>query len=393
MELLDGEPLDAHIRGGLPVSEAIPILRAVGRALDAAHAKGIAHRDLKPENIFLASDSDGGVYPKLLDFGIAKLLGEAATTSHRTRTGSPIGTPYYMSPEQCRGQNVDHRTDIYSFGCVAYELLTGHVPFERDNHVAVLYAQMNEEPARPTSRAQLPAAIDDAIAWLMKKDPADRPANLDAAIRALEDAAALPEQLRRTPPVGLGVVRAQTEPGMNRTPAHGVTALAQTMAAAPAHRSRSWWVIGGIAGAAVVAGIALIAASGGEDKPAPPLLPVAPVAVPAPAPPPSPPPAKFVTVHVTGAPAGAQAFGPEGPLGAVPGDLQIPRGEQALQLTFTADGFLTKTVRVTPSADATLEVALDTKPAPAVAKPTPARKPTPRPAAPPTPHEDPYSRK
>ena len=393
MELLDGEPLDAHIGAGLPILEAIPILRAIGRALDAAHAKGIAHRDLKPENVFLARDSDGGVYPKLLDFGIAKLLGEAATTSHRTRTGSPIGTPYYMSPEQCRGQNVDHRTDIYAFGCVAYELLTGHVPFERDNHLDVLFAQINEEPEPPSSRASLPPAIDGAIAWLMKKDPAERPANLDAAIRALEEAAALPEQLRRTPPVGIGVVRA-SDPNLRRTPAHGPTALAQTMAA-PARSSRRWWIVGAIAGAAAITGIAFAIVGGGDGKPP---ERVSPVAAPAPAPP------KFVTVHVTGAPAGAQAFGPEGPLGAVPGDLQLPRGEQALQVTITADGFVTKTVHVTPTADTTLDVALDAKPIPAptptppVARPVPARKPIPSPPqvphpAAPTPHEDPYSRK
>ena len=108
MELLDGEPLDAHLeqRGGSPLGEALPILRAIARALDAAHAKGIAHRDLKPENIFLvARVRRRALYPKLLDFGIAKLLGDTrATTRPHDATGAPIGTPHYMSPEQCRGQ-------------------------------------------------------------------------------------------------------------------------------------------------------------------------------------------------------------------------------------------------------------------------------------------------
>ena len=133
MELLDGEPLDALIErdGRLPLAEAIPILRGIARALDAAHAKGIAHRDLKPENVFLGRDPTARVFPKLLDFGIAKLLAPEDGPKHKTRTGTPIGTPYYMSPEQCRGRDVDHRTDIYSFGVLAYRMLTGVLPVRR----------------------------------------------------------------------------------------------------------------------------------------------------------------------------------------------------------------------------------------------------------------------
>ncbi len=193
MEFLEGAPLDEHLDqgGALPLAEAIPILRAVARALDAAHAKGIAHRDLKPENIFLAHESDGAVFPKLLDFGIAKLLGSTAGGAmHKTRTGAPIGTPYYMSPEQCRGRDVDHRTDIYAFGVVAYKLLTGVVPFDGDDYMDILLKQIGEEPIPPsTLNAALSPAIDEAIAWMMKKDPAARPPNLITAMRALEEAA------------------------------------------------------------------------------------------------------------------------------------------------------------------------------------------------------------
>src|SRR5688572_12034772 len=125
MEYLQGVTLDEHLgmRGRLTMGDALPILRQLARALDAAHAKGIAHRDLKPENIFIAAGDDE-VYPKLLDFGIAKLLVDGKR-QHKTRTGAPIGTPYYMSPERCRGRDVDHRTDIYSFGILAYQMLTG----------------------------------------------------------------------------------------------------------------------------------------------------------------------------------------------------------------------------------------------------------------------------
>src|SRR5205823_8237 len=162
--------------GPMPLAEAMPILRALALALDAAHAKGIAHRDLKPENVFLARDPDGAAFPKLLDFGIAKLLTPDEDVRHHTGTGVPMGTPYYMSPEQCRGRDVDHRTDIYSFGIVAYRLLTGALPFQADDYVELLYKQINEEPEPPSSRTpSLSPAVDRAIAWMMQKDRDKRP--------------------------------------------------------------------------------------------------------------------------------------------------------------------------------------------------------------------------
>src|SRR5580692_5165685 len=122
MDLLNGATLDDYLRarGRLTVAQASPVLRGVARALDAAHRAGVAHRDLKPANVFVADD-DGEPFPKLLDFGIAKLMrGGTATSMHKTQTGAPMGTPQYMSPEQCRGRDVDHRTDIYSFGVMTY---------------------------------------------------------------------------------------------------------------------------------------------------------------------------------------------------------------------------------------------------------------------------------
>jgi serine/threonine protein kinase len=106
MEYLGGMPLDEYLEQvhHLELAAALPILRGIARALDAAHGKGIAHRDLKPENVFLVNDEDRGLEPKLLDFGIAKLLHNQGEQSHKTRTGAPIGTPYYMSPEQARGR-------------------------------------------------------------------------------------------------------------------------------------------------------------------------------------------------------------------------------------------------------------------------------------------------
>ncbi|HTL32132.1 MAG TPA: protein kinase [Kofleriaceae bacterium] len=189
MEYLEGQPLDVYLRerGPLPLDEALPILRSIARALDAAHAKGIAHRDLKPENIFLAHDTDGDTFPKLLDFGIAKLMQPEEDVRHKTGTGVPLGTPYYMSPEQCRGKDVDHRTDVYSFGIVAYRMLTGTFPFEGDDFVELLYKQVNEEaPAPSTKNASLSPAVDTAIAWMMEKDREKRPPTVVEGVHALD---------------------------------------------------------------------------------------------------------------------------------------------------------------------------------------------------------------
>lgn len=212
MEYLEGLTLEDYIaqRGPMPLGEAIPILRRLARALDAAHAKGIAHRDLKPDNVYMVADEDGGYLPKLLDFGIAKLLSEDAPQKHKTRTGAPIGTPQYMSPEQCRGRGVDHRTDIYGFGIMAYRMLTGVLPFDGEDYMDVLLAQLQQEPKPPSSIVGgLPEGVDEAIGWMLQKDPAERPPNLFTAVRSLEAAAEAAGMLLPRAPslVGLPVVR------------------------------------------------------------------------------------------------------------------------------------------------------------------------------------------
>jgi eukaryotic-like serine/threonine-protein kinase len=191
MELLEGMPLDAFLRkrGTLSPDVAIPLLRNVARAVDAAHQKGIVHRDLKPENIFLVADNDGRAEPKLLDFGIAKLLGEGSK-SHKTRSGLAMGTASYMSPEQAHGHSVDHRTDIYAFGCIAYEVLTGHLPFDASSYMAILMKHISEPaPHASDTNPSLPASIDTPLLAMMAKDAADRPKSMRAAIDALASAA------------------------------------------------------------------------------------------------------------------------------------------------------------------------------------------------------------
>jgi serine/threonine protein kinase len=192
MAMLEGESLADRLgRGPLEVPQAITVLDAIGRALDAAHAAGIVHRDLKPDNIFLARDGDGVEHPTLLDFGIAKLLGDSkGGAMHKTRTGAPIGTPHYMSPEQCRGRDVDHRTDVYSLGVVAYQCLVGAVPFDGEDYMEILIKQMNDAPPAPSAHQPLLGAeIDRVVHWMMAKDPGARPQAIGPAIDALAEAA------------------------------------------------------------------------------------------------------------------------------------------------------------------------------------------------------------
>ena len=151
MELLDGEQLNLRLArlGALAPSDALRITRQVAGSLGAAHAAGIVHRDLKPENLFMIRDPEapGGERPKILDFGIAK-LGDDVPDRIRTRTGAVMGTPVYMSPEQCNGAaSVDHRADIYSLGCVLFHLLTGRPPFDLPGVGAIISAHLREPAA------------------------------------------------------------------------------------------------------------------------------------------------------------------------------------------------------------------------------------------------------
>src|SRR5262249_23129681 len=135
MEWLEGESLARRLkRGPIALDEAIAILDQICGALQAAHQKGVIHRDLKPDNIFLFPRRTGPPAVKLLDFGLAKLASEPdGRRLDLTQSGAMLGTPRYVSPEQARGKNVDHRTDIYSLGVMAFEMIVGRRPFESDS--------------------------------------------------------------------------------------------------------------------------------------------------------------------------------------------------------------------------------------------------------------------
>jgi serine/threonine-protein kinase len=179
MELLEGEQLNARLArlGALSPADALRITRQVAGSLGAAHAAGIVHRDLKPENLFMIRDPEapGGERPKILDFGIAK-LGDEVPDRVKTRTGAVLGTPVYMSPEQCRGAGgVDHRADIYALGCVLFHLLTGYPPFDLPGVGAIISAHLREPAPRPSARMpQLPPGIDELVLRCLVKAPDER---------------------------------------------------------------------------------------------------------------------------------------------------------------------------------------------------------------------------
>jgi serine/threonine protein kinase len=206
MEFLEGESLARRLETGgkMEEGEAASLMKSVCNALSAAHNKGIIHRDLKPDNIFLCPDPDAptGERPKLLDFGIAKLnIGLSGPTS-ATKTGAVMGTPTYMSPEQCRGTGeVDARSDLYSIGCMFYEMLAGKPPFDNMAAGELIGAHLFIEPVSPrASGVMISDAAEALVMQLISKQPAKRvQTSHELARRFAELATGAGMSLRMTP--------------------------------------------------------------------------------------------------------------------------------------------------------------------------------------------------
>ncbi len=178
MEFLDGQTLLERLtlEGRTDVESTIRIGTQVAAALAAAHDKGIVHRDLKPENIYLCNHPDYPDYVKVFDFGIAKLIEKSPADTHRTRAGYVLGTPLYMSPEQCIGaESLDHRSDVYSLGIVLYQMITGVVPFNAPTLAGIVQGHISEAPERPKAHNNLiPDALEELIMGALAKDPDER---------------------------------------------------------------------------------------------------------------------------------------------------------------------------------------------------------------------------
>ena len=176
MEYIQGQSLAerlAQLGGPLEIQEALAIFIQICSGIDYAHRAGIIHRDLKPANIMLGED--GTV--KILDFGLAKLARQNRQEQSLTSVGDIFGSPYYMSPEQCAGQKVDNRSDIYSLGCTLFECLTGRPPFNGNVSAAVMFAQQESAPPSVSScigKSRVPDALEIIMAKLLRKNPAER---------------------------------------------------------------------------------------------------------------------------------------------------------------------------------------------------------------------------
>jgi serine/threonine-protein kinase len=210
MEYLQGEDLSDTIKGNgpLPWSRVKPIMLQIVEALKCAHEAGIIHRDMKPENCFRIKRGSNEDFIKVLDFGIAKVTSDEGEGKNLTRTGMIFGTPEYMSPEQAKGEKVDHRVDVYALGVILYELLTGKVPFTADTFMGILTKHMFEPPAAPSTvvpHVNIPEDVEAIILKALQKDReyrfqdmADMGAAIEkvgtgsAAVSVVEEVVALP---------------------------------------------------------------------------------------------------------------------------------------------------------------------------------------------------------
>jgi serine/threonine-protein kinase len=185
MEYIPGPTLSQWVRGGrgkeASLGEKLALLKGVASGLAEAHRMGVIHRDLKPQNVILTPE---GV-PKVLDFGIAT----AREAADFTQDGHFVGSPRYVSPEQVQGLPLDVRSDLYSFGLLAYFVLTGEDAFGGDTPTLILLAQLKEMPEPIAKKIRIPASLDRLLLRCLSKAPAERPGSLKEVLKALEEIA------------------------------------------------------------------------------------------------------------------------------------------------------------------------------------------------------------
>lgn len=199
MQYLHGENLEDRLwrEKRLPLDEVVRIAREVASGLAAAHDQGLIHRDIKPSNIWLESSRKSAAQPsnrggkvKILDFGLARMMGD--TTKQLTQTGFVVGTAGYIAPEQARGLTVDLRCDLFSLGCVLYEMCTGTVPFQGTDAMSRLTALAVEQPRNPRElNPNVPPKLAEVVTWLLNKAPDDRPRSAHLVVDALTEVEAL----------------------------------------------------------------------------------------------------------------------------------------------------------------------------------------------------------
>lgn len=259
MEYLEGTPLDTWLsrKGPLPVQEAIRLADELLDALSAAHRAGVIHRDLKPSNIFLVRQPGGGSYVKVLDFGLAKHISSSEARPQQTLHGLIIGTPEYMAPEQVRGDPVSARTDLYSFGIILFQLLTGQLPFQARVPAEYLVHHLEHTPPSPLElRPDLPPALAALVLKLLEKAPEARPTADEVRATLQEIADMLPLPLPNGAR-GSREMRSLAMPGSEPVPAapvpHVPTQPVSTAARGTPPRSLTFVAVGVAAGMLLLA--------------------------------------------------------------------------------------------------------------------------------------------
>jgi serine/threonine-protein kinase len=387
MELLEGEVLSARIKrlSRLDERSAIEIAMQAASGLGAAHAKGITHRDLKPDNIFvIPEESDPSrERVKILDFGIAKLH-SLSGDSLKTRTGTLMGTPIYMSPEQCLGtKEVDHRSDVYSLGVILYEMLAGRPPFVSEGFGELLTMHLHE-PAPPLRQfaPQLSSEIEFAVLKMLVKKPDGRYQSMADVRAALAVAAGLPHAVGPEHKLGdtdqFGVRATATASVWAPVPAPTLVApttltpggleKSQFPGTTMKVRRKPWVAIGAVAGLLLVAALAIGLLHKNPD-PAPAMQQPSTEeheSAPAKAAPSS------VQLHLQSTPTGARVVRVSDGvvLGTTPETIELRPSAEPLLLRFEKEGFVPSTREASLASDTTVAAALEATPE----KPVPATK-------------------